>query len=171
MSEVKKKSDFLKTFIYLLSYIFIYLFILWNKVWTKSHIEFRKSYCRTLELKNSIRGRSGRIVLTLLNSMWWVVKVRICCSQISWTDSLSRDDKVYNWIVGILGEDWAPAFTVLISVFLLLRLVGCLGFNSPLRQYLTLYRTVSQNGGERGEKRQMGVKMSKPPHPHLLQAQ
>ena len=31
-------------------------------------------------------------------------------------------------------------------------LVGCFGFNGPLRQYFSLYRAVSQRGGERGEK-------------------
>ena len=32
-------------------------------------------------------------------------------------------------------------------------LVGCFGFNSPLRQYSSLYRAVSQREGERKEKR------------------
>ena len=31
-------------------------------------------------------------------------------------------------------------------------LVGCFGFNSPLRQYFSLYQTVSQREGDRGEK-------------------
>ena len=31
-------------------------------------------------------------------------------------------------------------------------LVGCFGFNGPLRQYFSLYRAVSQRGGERGER-------------------
>ena len=31
-------------------------------------------------------------------------------------------------------------------------LVGCFGFNGPLRQYFSLYRAVSQKEGERGEK-------------------
>ena len=31
-------------------------------------------------------------------------------------------------------------------------LVGCFGLNGPLRQYFSLYRTVSQREGERGEK-------------------
>ena len=31
-------------------------------------------------------------------------------------------------------------------------LVGCFGFNDPLRQYFSLYRAVSQREGERGEK-------------------
>ena len=44
-------------------------------------------------------------------------------------------------------------------------LVGWFGFNGPLRQYFSLYRAVSQREGERGEKGQMRVKMSKqPPH-------
>ena len=42
-------------------------------------------------------------------------------------------------------------------------LVGCFGFNGPLRQYFSLYRAVSQREGERGEKRQMREKMSKQP--------
>ena len=33
-----------------------------------------------------------------------------------------------------------------------LRLVGCFGFNGPLRQYFSLYRAVSQREGEREEK-------------------
>ena len=44
-------------------------------------------------------------------------------------------------------------------------LVGCFGFNGPLRQYFILYRAVSQKEGERGEKGQMRVKMSKQPPP------
>ena len=32
------------------------------------------------------------------------------------------------------------------------QLVGCFGFNGPLRQYFSLYRAVSQREGERGEK-------------------
>ena len=31
-------------------------------------------------------------------------------------------------------------------------LVGCFRFNSPLRQYFSLYRAISQREGERGEK-------------------
>ena len=31
-------------------------------------------------------------------------------------------------------------------------LVGCFGFNGPLRQYFSLYRAVSQKDGEREEK-------------------
>ena len=34
----------------------------------------------------------------------------------------------------------------------LIWLVGCFGFNGPLRQYFSLYRAVSQREGERGEK-------------------
>ena len=32
------------------------------------------------------------------------------------------------------------------------KLVGCFGFNGPLRQYFSLYRAVSQREGERGER-------------------
>ena len=32
-------------------------------------------------------------------------------------------------------------------------LVGCFGFNGPLRQYFSLYRAVSQREGERGERK------------------
>ena len=46
-------------------------------------------------------------------------------------------------------------------------LVGCFGFNGLLRQYFSLYRAVSQREGERGEKGQMRVKMSKQPPPAL----
>ena len=44
-------------------------------------------------------------------------------------------------------------------------LVGCFGFNGPLRQYFSLYKTVSQREGERGEKGKTRVKMSKQPPP------
>ena len=44
-------------------------------------------------------------------------------------------------------------------------LVGCLGFNGPLRQYFSLSRAVSQREGERAEKGQTRVKMSKQPPP------
>ena len=32
------------------------------------------------------------------------------------------------------------------------RLVGCFGFNGPLRQYFSLYRAVSQRKGDKEEK-------------------
>ena len=32
-------------------------------------------------------------------------------------------------------------------------LVGCFGFNGPLKQYFSLYRAISQREGEIGEKR------------------
>ena len=44
-------------------------------------------------------------------------------------------------------------------------LVGCFGFNGPLRQYFSLYRAVSQGEGEREQKGKMRVKMSKQPPP------
>ena len=44
-------------------------------------------------------------------------------------------------------------------------LVGCFRFSCPLRQYFSLYRAVSQREGERGEKGQRRVKMSKQPPP------
>ena len=37
-------------------------------------------------------------------------------------------------------------------LFDLVVMVGCFGFNGPLRQYFSLYRAVSQREGERGEK-------------------
>ena len=39
-----------------------------------------------------------------------------------------------------------------ISVYLVGWLVGCFGFNGPLRQYFSLYQAVSQREGERGER-------------------
>ena len=36
--------------------------------------------------------------------------------------------------------------------FLIDWLVGCFGFNGPLRQYFSLYRAVFQREGDRGEK-------------------
>ena len=49
--------------------------------------------------------------------------------------------------------------------YILIWLVGCFGFNGPLRQYFSLYRAVSQREGERGEKGQIREKMSKQPPP------
>ena len=40
----------------------------------------------------------------------------------------------------------------LLTVWTTITVVGCLGFNDPLRQYFSLYRAVSQREGERGEK-------------------
>ena len=41
-------------------------------------------------------------------------------------------------------------------------LVGCFGFNDPLRQYFSLYRAVSQRGRKKGDKTDR-EKMSKQP--------
>ena len=43
-------------------------------------------------------------------------------------------------------------------------LVGCFGFNGPLRQYFSLYRAISQREAERRERIDES-KMSKPPPP------
>ena len=52
------------------------------------------------------------------------------------------------------------------TLFLVVWLVGCFGFNGPLRQYFSLYRAISQREGERKEgNRRVRVKMSKPPPP------
>ena len=55
--------------------------------------------------------------------------------------------------VGAGGFVWA-FFSHLSSLFFLplSRLVGCFRFNSPLRQYFSLYPAVSQREGERKEK-------------------
>ena len=45
--------------------------------------------------------------------------------------------------------------------------VGCIGLNGPLRQYFSLYRAVSQRGGERGEMIDERKKWSKQPPPAL----
>ena len=37
-------------------------------------------------------------------------------------------------------------------LFICIMMVGCFGFNGPLRQYFSLNRAVSQREGERGEK-------------------
>ena len=50
-------------------------------------------------------------------------------------------------------------------------LVGCFGFNDPLKQYFSLYRVVSQREGERGERIEESKKCPNNPHPHLQQAQ
>ena len=44
-------------------------------------------------------------------------------------------------------------------------MVGCFGFNGPLRQYFSLYRAVSQREGERGEKRTDDSKNVQTPPP------
>ena len=53
------------------------------------------------------------------------------------------------------------AFDIQVNGFL----VGCFRFSGPLRQYFSLYRAVSQREGERGEKGQRRVKMSRQPPP------
>ena len=52
-------------------------------------------------------------------------------------DILSR---IYHF--PLLSPSWAGIFW----------LVGCFGFNGPLRQYFSLYRAASQREGDRGEK-------------------
>ena len=44
-------------------------------------------------------------------------------------------------------------------------LVGCFGFNGPLRQFFSLYPAVSQRAGERVEKGQTRAEMSRQPPP------
>ena len=55
----------------------------------------------------------------------------------------------FNSISDISGR-WAAAADT--KRLCLVGWFGCFGFNSPLRQYFSLYRAVSQREGERGEK-------------------
>ena len=48
-------------------------------------------------------------------------------------------------------------------------LVGCFGFNGPLREYFSLYQAISQREGERENDRR--ITRSNNPNLHLLQAQ
>ena len=48
--------------------------------------------------------------------------------------------------------------------------ISFLGFHGPLR-HISVYIGPSPKEGERKEKRYTDFKMSKQPHPHLLQAQ
>ena len=48
---------------------------------------------------------------------------------------------------------WHVPITLNTTNTLFQSMVGCFGFNGPLRQYFSLYRAVSQREGERGEKR------------------
>ena len=43
-------------------------------------------------------------------------------------------------------------------------LVGCFGFNGPLRQYFSLYRAVSQREGEREERIDESKNVKQPYH-------
>ena len=51
------------------------------------------------------------------------------------------------------GGGCMDIFSLVYHFFLpLFGLVGCFGYNGPLRQYFSLYRAVSQREGERGER-------------------
>ena len=72
-----------------------------------------------------------------------------------------------------VGVVWTFLFSSILSLLFLpvFGLVGCFGFNGPLRQYFSLYRAVSQREGDRGEKDRSEKKCPNSPHPHLLQVQ
>ena len=73
--------------------------------------------------------------------------------------------------INSLSTNISDSFFFIFSMLLYLTysqldwLVGCFGFNGPLRQCFSLYRAVSQREGERGEKGQTRLKMSKQPPP------
>ena len=56
-----------------------------------------------------------------------------------------------------LSGDGSPSLNSILGIFFAISskifgwLVGCFGFNGPLRQYFSLYRAVSQREGERIE--------------------
>ena len=58
-------------------------------------------------------------------------------------------------LLGGPGPPWPPSSYAYVGEEINLKaswLVGCFGLNGPLRQYFSLYRAVSQRGGERKEK-------------------
>ena len=63
--------------------------------------------------------------------------VDICGDFIFYRPGDGTGEGVVDWLVGCFGFN-GP----------LRRLVGCFGFNGPLRQYFSLYRAISQGEGE-----------------------
>ena len=62
-----------------------------------------------------------------------------CCKALDYLFSVTNGEREKNVsFTGINGNGW---------------LVGCFGFNDPLRQYFSLYRAVSQREGETKDKR------------------
>ena len=78
-----------------------------------------------------------------------------CCRILLLCHRQNDGTVVLQWLEQAWGHDW---------------LVGYVGLIGPLRQYFSLYRAVSQREGERREMIDER-KMSKLPHPHLLQVQ
>ena len=59
---------------------------------------------------------------------------------------------VADLFLAVMRETSCCPFQTILNPMLLIWLVGCFGFNGPLRQYFSLYRAVSQREGERKEK-------------------
>ena len=114
------------------------------------------------------------------------VRAAVACAILERTSGFERSSQmiaprylkfvtVQNLSDLILISFWIPlalfvisiVFSALISISYRVQ-VGWLvvwGLTALLRQYFSLYRAVSQSGGERGEKRQTRVKLSKQPPP------
>ena len=66
--------------------------------------------------------------------------------------TLGRGSKMFKFLLCLGFYVMGKALTGELSCYWSCWLVGCFGFNGPLRQYFSLYRAVSQREGERGEK-------------------
>ena len=125
---------------------------------------------------------------TLLTSVYWTSCIPesslIPDSSLSilWEIDLNaeqpwgNDPEIQKTAVGVHQSDTpsihAPSHSHLnLKIKITSWLVGCFGFNGPLRQYFSLYRAVSQKEGERKRKNRWEQKSPNNPHPHLLQPQ
>ena len=105
-----------------------------------------KSVCSFLKQSN------GRYYVSLENyqlgrKLYWKRKFISSVRQLI----MKKKENMIAWRNTIAGAKHRQRCEQLISQ---LRgwLVGCFGFNGPLRQYFSLYRAVSQREGEGGEK-------------------
>ena len=74
-----------------------------------------------------------------------VAKISVILIEFSIVKAQSRCEIAFGGIFVVLPNKHKVVFSRK-------TLVGCFGFNGPLRQYFSLYRAVSQRAGERKEK-------------------
>ena len=112
-------------------------------------------------VKLGLRGE----ILNILKSMYSSVKSRVkfdnklgneFCCNLGVRQGESLAPLLFSFYLNDIEEQFINSGLEGIDIFQTLLmvgwLVGCFGFNGPLRQYFSLYRAISQREGERGER-------------------
>ena len=120
--------------------------------WGNGYWKINNAYYLDINYQNKIKNTLDEYFDNKINPIekWELIKNKIKKISKQYSIQQANDRKIYKEVAENLFYD-NPNLDPNIKQTIQFWLVGCFGFNGPLRQYFSLYRAVSQREGARGE--------------------